>query len=233
MTDFQRVCEFNKDFDFPIFNADDCSQEAADCYKLRIYLINEEISELLAAVTSNDIIEEMDACGDILYVAYGMAYSYGCNFDEALINSFDTVANYGQSLFKRLIYQSRRKTEMLATICKLRDELNASTIVDTSLTIAQHIIFCIYEYQFNMSYNSDYIFNIVHLSNMSKLCDDEETAAKTVEMYRSKYADRFTSPYYYKLASGKYVVKDRDTQKALKSIKYTKVALDLSLARLV
>jgi predicted HAD superfamily Cof-like phosphohydrolase len=223
MTDFQRVCEFNKAFDFPIFTTQDTSQQAADCYKLRISLINEEINELFEAVKQNDIIEEMDACGDILYVAYGMAYSYGRNFDEYISSKFARAQN-GESLFRSLSYQTRPKADMLASLRKMQEELKQD--VEHSLIVAGDIIFCIYEYQHNLNYDSDYIFDIVHKSNMSKLCDTEEEAAQTVDMYKEKQSDRFDSPYYYKLDSGKYVVKNKSTGKSLKSINYKPVMFD-------
>ena len=79
-TDFQKVCEFNQVFDFPQY--DDLSN--SKCLQLRLDLIKEEIQELIEAFCKNDSIEEMDACADILYVAYGMAYTYNLNSDNIL-----------------------------------------------------------------------------------------------------------------------------------------------------
>ena len=64
MTDFARVCEFNKCFDFPIHN----NMNDDKCRKLRIDLIEEELNELKEAFKNNDEIEQQDACIDILYV---------------------------------------------------------------------------------------------------------------------------------------------------------------------
>ena len=79
-TDYLKVCEFNKAFDFPQY--DDFSNKSS--LKLRLDLIKEEIGELEEAINNNDIIEQQDACADILYVAYGMAYTYKIDSDKIL-----------------------------------------------------------------------------------------------------------------------------------------------------
>ena len=83
LSDYQKVCEFNKAFDFPQYdNFDD-----EKCLKLRLDLIREELDELLEAYETNDYIEEQDACADILYVAYGMSYTYKVDSDKVLTNN--------------------------------------------------------------------------------------------------------------------------------------------------
>jgi hypothetical protein len=84
-TDYQKVCDFNQAFDFPQYDylqSNDFQNEK--CLKLRLALIEEELSELTTAYEKHDYIEEMDACADILYVAYGMAYTYKIDSDEFL-----------------------------------------------------------------------------------------------------------------------------------------------------
>lgn len=66
----------------------------------------------------------------------------------------------------------------------------------------------------------DHSFNIVHRSNMSKLCVSEEEAIETVEHYR-KHDKRYSTPDYRKSDNDKYwVIFNRDTGKILKSINY-------------
>ena len=48
---------------------------------LRIRLIREEFEELIAALEDKDIIEVADALGDLLYVVYGTAVSYGIDME--------------------------------------------------------------------------------------------------------------------------------------------------------
>ena len=104
-TNFCKVMEFNRAFDM-------VSQEptAYSCYeedsngnikynplknirkyifvnspsiiRLRLALIKEELDELNDAIIDNDIIEQRDACADILYVVYGMADVLGIAIDD-------------------------------------------------------------------------------------------------------------------------------------------------------
>ena len=78
--------------------------------------------------------------------------------------------------------------------------------------------------------NMDQAFNIVHESNMSKVCKDTDEALKTVEMYKStreEYdrnnpAQAPLSPSYRKASIGDgYVVYNSTTGKVLKSVNYT------------
>ena len=75
--------------------------------------------------------------------------------------------------------------------------------------------------------NADNDFAIIHESNMSKLCDTEEDAKKTVESYEIKYKNGgspYDSPYYYELPDlNKWIVKNKSSGKALKNIKYKEV----------
>lgn len=67
----------------------------------------------------------------------------------------------------------------------------------------------------------DRAFDIVHRSNMSKLCTSEEEAQKTVEWYEAN-EKRYDSPYYELALDGvHYVVRNRSTGKILKNMNYT------------
>ena len=67
----------------------------------------------------------------------------------------------------------------------------------------------------------DKSFDIVHLSNMSKLCVDEAEAKRTVDNYKETQT-KYDSPNLKKSENGDYwVVYNESTGKILKSIKYT------------
>ena len=87
-----------------------------------------------------------------------------------------------------------------------------------------------------MKYDSDKIFTIVHDSNMSKLCTSEIEAKITVEKYQKDYLSGkspYDSVYYYKLNGNElYVIKNKSSGKALKSINYKAVKLDLDDVKL-
>lgn len=70
--------------------------------------------------------------------------------------------------------------------------------------------------------DADQVFNIIHQSNMSKLCDTEEDAIITVQRYQEEIPQRYDSPTYRKSDCGTYfVVYNKSTSKILKSYKYT------------
>ena len=229
-TDFEKVCEFNKSFDFPVH--DDMSDPK--CLQLRLDLIKEELDELTVAFNENDFIEEQDACADILYVAYGMAYTYKWNSDNYFKDKYflkNETKTY-DSLFKNLHYPDNVTKEKL--IYMLYDNYNelehATSLKDTDMTqdVLHKLMYHIYLYQYCAGYDSDRIFTIVHDSNMSKLCKTEEEAQQTVEKYLTDYKNGVTpydSPYYYKLDNGLFVIKNKSTGKALKPINYIKVKL--------
>ena len=77
----------------------------------------------------------------------------------------------------------------------------------------------------------DKAFKLVHKSNMSKLCKNEDDAKQTVEWYKQKFVSGeqpYDSPSYRKSPNGKYwVVYNKSTSKILKSIKYKPVTEDL------
>jgi predicted HAD superfamily Cof-like phosphohydrolase len=227
MSDFEKVCDFNKCFDFPQYD----NMDNDNCRKLRLDLIDEELKELQEAYNNKDIVEEKDACADILYVAYGMAYTYKWNFDEVMSNY--KLNNEETTLFNKLVpnYNIKDRHDILNKLNILFNNLIKSTNdKNLNLTIynLKEFILHVYMFQYISNYNSDEIFDIVHKSNMSKLCKNEEEAKLTVLDYETKYKNGVTpydSPYYYKLDNNLYVVKNKSTGKALKSINYIKVKL--------
>ena len=111
---------------------------------------------------------------------------------------------------------------------------NNDTINDTILE--KFIIIANYIYQLlswtyimtlTIRINADDDFDIVHSSNMSKLCSTEADAIDTVADYQDKYKagkSPYDSPYYYYLENlDKWIVKNLSSGKALKNIKYKKV----------
>ena len=89
------------------------------------------------------------------------------------------------------------------------------------------ILKIVYWYAEQVGIDADADLAIVHESNMSKLCGDEAEAQATVRDYEAKYAagqSPYDAPYYYFLPRlGKYIVKNKSTGKALKSINYKAV----------
>ena len=102
---------------------------------------------------------------------------------------------------------------------------NYDDIIHFTILLLNHIYYTGYKFSINV----DYDFNLIHESNMSKLCKTEEEAKKTVESYQIKY-DLEKSPYdspTYRLSNNKkyYIVYNLSTGKILKSINYSPVDL--------
>merc|ERR1712228_42106 len=119
--------------------------------------IQGEVRELADAMKAKDMVETIDALGDILYVVYGAGGAFGINIDQA--------------------------------------------------------------------------FDLIHKSNMTKLCTTEEEANETVEWYKKNYTPEGKYPYdtpAYRLSpDGKYYVPfNASTGKILKSINYSPVKFD-------
>jgi predicted HAD superfamily Cof-like phosphohydrolase len=77
------VAEFHKAFSLPMR---DTPTAEIDSYlaKLRIALLEEEVSEFVAASEKGDLVGIADALADIVYVVYGTALTYGIDLDAVL-----------------------------------------------------------------------------------------------------------------------------------------------------
>lgn len=77
------VAEFHMAFDLPMRDlpAAEIDPELAN---LRVSLLEEETGEFIAAAKKNDLTGIADALGDIIYVAYGTALTYGIDLDAIL-----------------------------------------------------------------------------------------------------------------------------------------------------
>ena len=76
----QLVHEFHMRFGAPI----GCDLGNRRLNYLRYSLIREELDELDTALVSEDLVAVADALGDLAYVVYGAAVSYGINLDAVI-----------------------------------------------------------------------------------------------------------------------------------------------------
>ncbi|MGX7826098.1 MazG nucleotide pyrophosphohydrolase domain-containing protein [Actinokineospora sp. 24-640] len=77
------VLEFHTTFGLPV-NATPTREVGDDLAKLRVDLLEEEVGEFADASKRQDVIGLADALGDIVYVAYGAAATYGIDLDSVL-----------------------------------------------------------------------------------------------------------------------------------------------------
>ena len=77
------VAEFHRAFNLPIRPLPSADIDHA-LASLRVALLEEEVSEFVAASERGDVVGIADALADIVYVAYGTALTYGIDLDAVL-----------------------------------------------------------------------------------------------------------------------------------------------------
>ena len=107
---------------------------------------------------------------------------------------------------------------------ELNNAVKSKDFVET-IDALSDILYVVYGFFTAIGIDADKAFELVHKSNMSKLCTTEEEAKDTVESY--KLDSRYDSPHYRLSDDNKhYVVFNKSTSKILKSIKYNPVSFD-------
>jgi predicted HAD superfamily Cof-like phosphohydrolase len=91
MSNFNSVKKFMETFGQEVKNKAKFPEKKI--VKLRLDLIEEELTELKEAIKNNDIKEVADALTDILYVTYGAGHAFGLNLDKC----FEEVQNSNMS----------------------------------------------------------------------------------------------------------------------------------------
>lgn len=106
---------------------------------------------------------------------------------------------------------------------ELNDAVKDNDFVETCDALAD-ILYVVYGFFDAIGVDADKAFDIVQQSNMSKVCETEEQAIKTVEWYKKGMLDTYDSPDYKRSPCGKYwVVYNKSTGKVLKNVDYLKV----------
>jgi predicted HAD superfamily Cof-like phosphohydrolase len=97
------------------------------------------------------------------------------------------------------------------------EEKNFTEVIDA----LSDILYVTYGAGAEFGINLDKTFDLVHESNMTKFCTNENDAIATVEWYKENEANRYKNPAYRKVdGKDQWVIYDADTDKILKSIKY-------------
>lgn len=210
---------------------------------LRYKLINEEIEETINAINNDDCIEIIDGLCDMLYVLFGAIVYF--NLPITFINNeISTMTNLDElntliddNYILKILKDNIEISENIELIIKdnqLLSELTTKILEDSNYyddyiynyqSLINNIIVNVYKISKLLNININYFFNIVHNSNMSKVCISEEEALQTIEWYKNN-EHRYKSPSYRETSYNGiiyYIIYDKDTGKILKSINYVKV----------
>jgi len=107
---------------------------------------------------------------------------------------------------------------------ELNDAISNKDFVET-IDALNDILYVVYGAVSTWGINADESFDLVHKSNMSKLCSTEKEAQETVEFYKKD--GRYDTPDYRLAPNNKdYVVFNKSTNKILKSINYKPVSFE-------
>ena len=252
-TNFEKVIEFNRTFGLAHYEEEQNNifDENPKLANLRYSLIKEEIGELAEAFETHDFIEVIDALTDILYVVYGAASSYGFNINELYYNT-DKNANPSKTIYDNILTNVPEFAPMHIGQKAIKDEFynlslanhyldklqnldaNLFTIIQEknyeetktnllSILVNTYLLGCYLGIDLNRS------FDIVHSSNMSKVCATEDEATTTVHWYKENEL-RYDSPdYRLCYDNNRYVVYNKSTGKILKNTKYVPANFDCML----
>jgi predicted HAD superfamily Cof-like phosphohydrolase len=193
MNEIEKVREFHAAFGHPT-NDSTVDNTAQNVINLRLSLIQEEIAELNDALQKNNMIEAIDAMADIAYVIYGACLTFGVRYPEFTFNEHvDTIATPTHAdLYAVLPTCVSELKKWLAML----EELSSCDCMYKHVFVFGQIYGYMLEILWKTagSINLDLrgAFAVVHLSNMTKLCQSEEEAIQTVKKYntsQTKYSN--------------------------------------------
>lgn len=241
-TNYNKVSEFNAIFDCPIMYHTEFDREnwikpeLEKILKYRCDLIREEgVEEFVTALQEKNRTEMIDAICDSLYVLYGTAWTFEIDIDyhfkqlfEYHISNFETVRkmfNMDSNMNEKNMYIKLNELYVRFVNYELEFRkvmLSGDGQFDKIVTLLIQMIITTYRMGIVLNFNVDLAFNVVHESNMSKICKTEEEATKTVQKYVDAYdlcESTYDTPYFYK-HDDYYIIKNKSTGKVLKSINY-------------
>lgn len=197
--------------------------------KSRILLLEEEINELINAHENNNLVEYIDALCDILYVIYSFGLVFSIQFD---LDIKEYTPKKKDDNFYKNILKNKEIFDLTCEDYKYKDSIQVCFL---SLRLAcEHQIFDFFEeslYNFIktiykiselLEINLNDFFDEVHKSNMTKKCDTEDEAKRSVEWYL-KNSKKYKNPSYKKSNCDKYyIIYNQNPPKILKSINFKK-----------
>jgi predicted HAD superfamily Cof-like phosphohydrolase len=225
-------------------------------FLLRVRLINEEVNELKDAYKENNVIEIIDALCDILYVVCGakiyfnlpnkiinnrleflmdenLTYTNIINTNEKiqqlnnrihrslLINDIENIIYYNNMLFQfaNNFINNSNDTNF--------NDLNCGEGILIYDSLLDNIIINVFTISNLLEINIYELFKIVHMSNMSKICNNLDDANETITYILNQPNNIYNSPTYRKIILDDkeyYIIYDVETNKILKNKYYIPVS---------
>lgn len=208
--DYDQVYEFHKLFGIVINHQPNIAAlQDQRRVTLRLKLINEEYTEFCTAFQDMNIIEMIDALGDLLYVIYGTCISFGFQVEQscATLNHIWSIEQY--------IDQMKMEITNLEMAMANLSLSSTGNILRTMLQITYHCGYSILHVDLSKA------FEIIHQSNMTKICSTEYQAMETIHWYQVHEPVRYKQPVYRKSEHPpRWIVYDQTTGKVLKNIHY-------------
>jgi NTP pyrophosphatase (non-canonical NTP hydrolase) len=153
------------------------------------------------------------------------------NFEKVIeFNKCFGLPHYN-NIKKNIIIDNPKLTKLrLALITEENEELHDAVEKNDFIEIIDalaDLLYVVYGAGSSFGIDLDKAFNLVHKSNMTKLCKTKTEAINTVSWYK-KNETRYDSPNYRKSDNDQYwVVYNESTGKILKSIGYKPVDLTI------
>lgn len=223
--------EFHRVFQHPIKQLPDVQvfDENPKLVALRLSLIEEETKEFLEALENKDVVEMVDALADINYVVYGAGLAFGINMDSMLKLSKrpEKLRDIPPSKFFSNATPediSQLSSAFRGLLTELNTAFESRNMIDIAVVFVRFIEQT-YGVAAMMNVDLDEAFRLVHESNMTKACLDEDQAQQSLENYKQDLTV-YKDPAVKRSNDGKYwIVFDRATGKTLKSKFYRAVDL--------
>lgn len=232
----QKLNEFHEAFEMPHHDVmDEKEMKNFDSISLRVKLIDEEYNEYNSA---KNMTEKLDALGDLLYVIYGAGSCFGINIDKLIQDEYlnKNIASSSHATTYQIVYSKVHSDFDL--------EMYSMKFIDGWI---QGLSYCLITCQYkdipdllkkmalavfhrccNLEIDVDELVDIIHKSNMTKLCHSKDEADKSVEFYKKTESKRYPLPTYKTNSNGTlWILYDATTGKRLKSINYQPPKIDV------
>jgi predicted HAD superfamily Cof-like phosphohydrolase len=144
---------------------------------------------------------------------------------QIIIKMFSDIKDYSTNISKYMFKENLNtiNKSIINSFDNLRNSCDSENFDDVVINI-YNVIKYTYLFGIQIGCDLDKSFTIVHDSNMTKICDNEDLAIETVQNYKDNDS-RYDSPIYKKNEFG-YIILNESTGKILKSIKYTPANFD-------